>query len=364
MGADLTSPRDRWVLFLGIAVLSLALLELATALTPAGPVLAFCPLHGVLFVALVRTARARWLESLVAVLAGVVAFALVGPDRGLAQCLRHFAPDAAATCIAAWVIQRSAPDGLSLGRLRDVVLFVGVVVFATFLSGVGAAALMPEAAGPTRALFRSVWSSDLLGAFAVAPALLTLSDGRLRSIRANRRTRRELVALLAAIVAVTYATYHATTPFPLPRGFPALLLVWTAFRFGPRGSAFGMALMTVTVLCAVASGQLAVLPSLGTNPNALLWELQGFLSLSFVTVLVLAALSEERAVLIDRLEGEVRVLRGLLPICAHCKKIRDDAGDWHVLERYLQRHTEATFTHGICPTCMTAHFGEGLDREP
>lgn len=47
-----------------------------------------------------------------------------------------------------------------------------------------------------------------------------------------------------------------------------------------------------------------------------------------------------------------RVLRGLLPICCQCKRIRDDAGEWRVLEEYLTRHTEATFTHGICPTCV------------
>ncbi len=48
---------------------------------------------------------------------------------------------------------------------------------------------------------------------------------------------------------------------------------------------------------------------------------------------------------------EIRVLRGLLPICAKCKKIRDDQGDWHQLEAYLLEHSEAQFTHGFCPDC-------------
>ncbi len=48
----------------------------------------------------------------------------------------------------------------------------------------------------------------------------------------------------------------------------------------------------------------------------------------------------------------IKTLRGLLPICASCKKIRDDKGYWNGLETYIHQHTEAEFTHGICPECM------------
>jgi PAS domain S-box-containing protein len=48
----------------------------------------------------------------------------------------------------------------------------------------------------------------------------------------------------------------------------------------------------------------------------------------------------------------LKVLRGLLPICASCKKIRGDDGDWVQLETYITRHSEADFTHGLCPTCL------------
>jgi ligand-binding sensor domain-containing protein len=52
--------------------------------------------------------------------------------------------------------------------------------------------------------------------------------------------------------------------------------------------------------------------------------------------------------------AQVKVLRGLLPICAWCKKVRDDAGYWNQIEAYVSRHTEAEFTHGICPECREA----------
>lgn len=47
----------------------------------------------------------------------------------------------------------------------------------------------------------------------------------------------------------------------------------------------------------------------------------------------------------------IRVLKGLLPICMYCKKIRDDRDYWHQIEAYLHEHTEAGFTHSICPEC-------------
>ena len=50
---------------------------------------------------------------------------------------------------------------------------------------------------------------------------------------------------------------------------------------------------------------------------------------------------------------EVKTLRGLLPICAWCKKIRADDGDWADLESYVTKHSEATFSHGICPDCLS-----------
>jgi len=59
----------------------------------------------------------------------------------------------------------------------------------------------------------------------------------------------------------------------------------------------------------------------------------------------------------------VRTLAGLIPICAHCKQIRDDAGFWQSVEQYVQDHTEATLTHGICPACIEKYFpGLGLGK--
>ena len=55
---------------------------------------------------------------------------------------------------------------------------------------------------------------------------------------------------------------------------------------------------------------------------------------------------------------EIRTLRGTLPICAKCKSIRDDAGYWNRIEQYLKEHSDADFTHGLCPECEEDLYGD------
>lgn len=69
---------------------------------------------------------------------------------------------------------------------------------------------------------------------------------------------------------------------------------------------------------------------------------------------------EERESLIDELKkalDNIKTLKGLLPICSNCKKIRDDQGYWNQIEGYIERHSEALFSHGLCPECMDKIYG-------
>jgi len=73
----------------------------------------------------------------------------------------------------------------------------------------------------------------------------------------------------------------------------------------------------------------------------------------------------EREQLIVELQdalARVKTLSGLLPICSSCKKIRDDKGYWNRLETYLQEHSGATLTHGICPECVQKLYPGVLDE--
>jgi phosphoserine phosphatase RsbU/P len=67
---------------------------------------------------------------------------------------------------------------------------------------------------------------------------------------------------------------------------------------------------------------------------------------------------EMQDTLVNKLEelrkaiSEIKTLRGMLPICARCKKIRDDKGYWNQIEVYIHNHTDAEFSHGLCPDCI------------
>ncbi|MCK7471838.1 MAG: hypothetical protein MZU95_14450 [Desulfomicrobium escambiense] len=56
--------------------------------------------------------------------------------------------------------------------------------------------------------------------------------------------------------------------------------------------------------------------------------------------------------------NQIKTLSGLIPICAACKKIRDDKGYWNQLEHYLEEHSDAVFSHGLCPECFQDYFPE------
>ena len=60
---------------------------------------------------------------------------------------------------------------------------------------------------------------------------------------------------------------------------------------------------------------------------------------------------------------EVRTLKGIVPICASCKNVRDDQGYWNRVETYLNEHTEAEFSHAVCPDCMKRLYPQFKDDE-
>lgn len=62
-----------------------------------------------------------------------------------------------------------------------------------------------------------------------------------------------------------------------------------------------------------------------------------------------------------RAENKIRRLGGLLPICSHCKKIRDDSGYWNELEKYISDHSDAEFSHAICPACLVKYYPDVND---
>jgi hypothetical protein len=81
----------------------------------------------------------------------------------------------------------------------------------------------------------------------------------------------------------------------------------------------------------------------------------------------LSSLSGEQKKLIAELQdalANIKTLKGMLPICASCKKIRDDKGYWNQIEVYVRDHSDAEFSHGLCPDCAQKYLDEISSMKP
>ena len=76
----------------------------------------------------------------------------------------------------------------------------------------------------------------------------------------------------------------------------------------------------------------------------------------------LQASLHQRVAELEEALASVKTLQGLLPICSYCKKIRTDGNYWQQVEAYISEHSEATFSHGICPDCYIKYIQPQLDR--
>lgn len=117
----------------------------------------------------------------------------------------------------------------------------------------------------------------------------------------------------------------------------------------------------VTLVVAAIASLLIVAAFFYKPPVSEMWKVFFNRGIALLAVWVTAILglqrkkTEQQRILIllerEKALDEIRILRGFLPICAACKKIRDDQGYWTQIESYITTHSEAEFTHSICPEC-------------
>jgi hypothetical protein len=123
-----------------------------------------------------------------------------------------------------------------------------------------------------------------------------------------------------------------------------------------------------TVLVALVSSVFTVGAFFWKPPVAEMWKVIFDRALALFAIWVTASLGLQRKMIEERRERalrerektleDVRILHGLLPICASCKSIRDDKGYWTQIEGYIKAHSEADFSHGICPECAKKLYPE------
>lgn len=117
----------------------------------------------------------------------------------------------------------------------------------------------------------------------------------------------------------------------------------------PNGQAFG----TICVMDRKENEYSDTFKDLITNFREII---EGQLELIYANLV----LGEEKRSLSEFIQ-ELKVLRGIVPICSHCKKIRDSGGSWNEVDVYVGKHTDAEFSHGICPDCLRKYYPDFAD---
>ncbi|OQW96384.1 MAG: hypothetical protein BWK77_04995 [Verrucomicrobia bacterium A1] len=147
-----------------------------------------------------------------------------------------------------------------------------------------------------------------------------------------------------------------------------------AFYFLPVGLAAWYSGLGASVIMAVVSSVVWFEANAGqvySSPVYAVWNtiirLSSFIAIGWSLSIIRDLLAAERktSANLRRTLAEIKLLQGLLPICAQCKKIRDDHGLWQHMEVYVGQHSNAQFSHGYCPDCLKKAMEEaGLPTEP
>lgn len=157
-------------------------------------------------------------------------------------------------------------------------------------------------------------------------------------------SRRWLWFALAVLILVADYLCGPVLLFPIFFILPVTLAAWNCAR---REAVFIATFLTIA--------------RLGVT---LFRDSQAFIGADLVNGLIRAVVLVALAVLVSRvaeqnaqLARQVKQLEGLIAICAHCKRILDEEKHWTRLETYIVEHSQADFTHGICPDCARTHYG-------
>ena len=329
---------------------------------------AFWPATGIVAGALAVTDRRRWISlAVVAYIAMGASFLLHG-RVGFESTLIPMVAVLEAF-LTAWFLRRVLDGPPSLSRVPHMWTLLGAAALVPAGGAVLAAVAPARAEGFSfPALWRAWWLMEALGILLAAPLAIAAITHRKASAPEPWSRRIEMVAAVSGAALMAIAVFGDAVD-PVVR-IPAYLLpffLWAAFRLGP-GTTAAAALVVCTIgLWNTAQGHGPfALP--GAGADAWILRSQGTVAIAGMSFLLLATVvaerkrvTQENAMLIVDLQqalADIKSLEGLIPICAWCHKVRDDAGFWQQIESYVGARTDATFSHGICPACVESEHPE------
>ena len=148
---------------------------------------------------------------------------------------------------------------------------------------------------------------------------------------------------IGALLVILYYLAETLRDYPLVYAIPVMLAAWYSGRITSLMLALAVPLFQLAYIAATEGGP-------GTTSLLMMTVLRG----AFIAVMGqwFARLSEHER----RLHRYVVKLEGLLPICAFCKSIRNEADTWEPLEAFISSRSDADFSHGYCPDCVRTHY--------
>jgi len=150
---------------------------------------------------------------------------------------------------------------------------------------------------------------------------------------------------LCLIVAMVIFAFDSILPLGVAGGVPYVLVVLIAL-WSPNKH--------LPIYMAIATSALTLIGIFTSPIGGEVWKVLLNRVLALFAIWTTAILATQRTTILEQRNEAVanlRILKGFLPICSSCKKIRDDHGSWNQLEVYIRDHSEAEFSHGICPEC-------------
>ncbi len=165
------------------------------------------------------------------------------------------------------------------------------------------------------------------------------------------------IIALCLTLSITIFVLDSLIPLGVAGGIPYILVVlvslWSPREKLPIYVAIGGTILTIVGLWSSPFG-------------GVLWKVLFNRLLALFAIWTTAILSVQREAIQKEKEKallKVKILSGFLPICAACKKIRDTKGYWNQVESYIRDHSEAEFSHGLCPECAKKLYPDYIDDE-
>ena len=277
--------------------------------------------------------------------------------------------------VAASLMDRWIGKHNPLSKGSHVLAFFSIVCAACLIAasvGVGSLAIagfMPTASVGINWL--TWWLGDAVGIVLITPLLIVWLSRRSRTLK-GWGIELLLMAVLAAVAYIAFADGAQNAALSASIAYLTVpLIVVSTFWFGQHGATSSLFLFSGVAIWGTAYGNG---PFIYESTAASLLSLQAFAGILALTALSLAGVLEERkteadlkAAAITKMQNlltEISTLRSMIPVCAWCRKVRNDTGAWEQLEQYVQRSYAASFTHGICPDCRTLAEGTDTALEP